>query len=71
MQELRRPEHDYLDEIDAQVRRYTRAATQKIENLTSREQNVRGDLDAVLTALSRQPQGGRPDRQAAAGVSAV
>ena len=45
-------EHDYLDEIDAQVRRYTRAATQKIENLTSREQNVRGDLDAVLTALS-------------------
>ena len=35
-----------------QVRRYTRAATQKIENLTSREQNVRGDLDAVLTALS-------------------
>ena len=25
-------EHDYLDEIDAQVRRYTRAATQKVEN---------------------------------------
>mgnify|MGYP000155170090 FL=1 len=28
-------ERDYLDEIDAQVRRYTRAATQKIENLTN------------------------------------
>ena len=35
-------ENDYLDEIDAQVRRYTRAATQKVENLTNREQNVRG-----------------------------
>ena len=46
-------EHDYLDEIDAQVRRYTRAATQKIENLTNRDQNVRGNLNALLTALSR------------------
>ena len=33
-------ERDYLDEIDAQVRRYTRAATQKIENLTNRDQNL-------------------------------
>lgn len=46
-------EHDYLDEIDAQVRRYTRAATQKVENLTNRDQNVRGNLNALLTALSR------------------
>jgi hypothetical protein len=46
-------EHDYLDEIDAQVRRYTRAATQKVENLTNRDQNVRGDLNVLLTALSR------------------
>lgn len=38
-------EHDYLDEIDAQVRRYTRAATQKVENLTNRDQNVRGNLN--------------------------
>ena len=46
-------EHDYLDEIDVQVRRYTRAATQKVENLTNRDQNVRGNLNILLTALSR------------------
>ena len=46
-------QHEYLDEIDAQVRRYTRAATQKVENLTNRDQNVRGNLNALLTALSR------------------
>jgi hypothetical protein len=46
-------EHDYLDEIDAQVRRYTRAATQKVENLTNRDQNVHGNLNVLLTALSR------------------
>ena len=46
-------EHDYLDEIDAQVRRYTRAATQKVENLTNRDQNVRGNLNILLRALSR------------------
>ena len=40
---------------DAQVRRYTRAATQKIENLTNRDQNIRGNLHTVLTALSAQP----------------
>lgn len=46
-------EHDYLDEIDAQVRRYTRASTQKVENLTNRDENVRGNLNVLLTALSR------------------
>lgn len=46
-------EHDYLDEIDSQVRRYTRATTQKIENLTNRDHNVRGNLNYLLTALSR------------------
>ena len=46
-------EKDYLEEIDMQVRRYTRAATQKIENLTNRDQSVRGNLNALLTALSR------------------
>lgn len=46
-------EHDYLDEIDTQVRRYTRAATQKVENLTNRDQNVRGNLNVLLTTLSR------------------
>lgn len=46
-------EHDYLDEIDQQVRRYTRATTQKIENLTNRDHNVRGNLNYLLTALSR------------------
>ncbi|MCD8367581.1 MAG: DUF5716 family protein [Clostridiales bacterium] len=46
-------ERDYLDEIDQQVRRYTRAATQKVENLTNRDQNVRGNLNYLLQALSR------------------
>ena len=46
-------EHEYLDEIDAQVRRYTRATTQKIENLTNRDQNVRGNLNYLLNRLSR------------------
>lgn len=46
-------EHDYLDEIDQQVRRYTRATTQKIENLTNRDQSVRGNLNYLLQALSR------------------
>ena len=46
-------EKDYLEEIDTQVRRYTRAATQKIENLTNRDQSVRGNMNVLLTALSR------------------
>ena len=46
-------EHEYLDEIDAQVRRYTRATTQKIENLTNRDQNVRGNLNYLLNRLSK------------------
>jgi hypothetical protein len=46
-------ERDYLDEIDAQVRRYTRATTQKIENLTNRDHNVRGNLNFLLQELSR------------------
>ena len=48
-----RIEPDYLDEIDGQVRRYTRATTQKIENLTNRNHNVRGNLNYLLTALSK------------------
>jgi len=46
-------EREYLDEIDAQVRRYTRATTQKIENLTNRDQNVRGNLNYLLNRLSQ------------------
>lgn len=45
-------ERDYLDEIDAQVRRYTRAATRKVETLTSHDRNVRGNLHFLLRALS-------------------
>ena len=44
-------EHEYLDEIDRQVRRYTRATTQKLENLTNRDHNVRGKLNYLLTLL--------------------
>jgi hypothetical protein len=47
-----RIEGAYLDEIDQQVRRYTRATTQKIENLTNRDQNTRGNLNYLLTALA-------------------
>ena len=46
-------ERDYLDEIDCQVRRYTRATTQKLENLTNRDYNVRGNLNYLLHALGR------------------
>lgn len=46
-------EHEYLDEIDRQVRRYTRATTQKLENLTNRDYNVRGNLNYLLSALGR------------------
>ena len=45
-------EHEYLDEIDRQVRRYTRATTQKLENLTNRDGNVRGNLNYLLRCLS-------------------
>lgn len=51
-------EREFLSEIDRQVRRYTRAATQKIENLTNRDRNVRGNLNYLLTALSRNPRAG-------------
>lgn len=51
-------ESDYLEEIDQQVRRYTRATTQKIENLTNRDQNMRGNLNFLLTALSRNRRAG-------------
>ena len=46
-------EEEYLDEIDKQVRRYTRATTQKIENLTNRDHNIQGDLNYLLEAMSR------------------
>ncbi|MDR0469720.1 MAG: DUF5716 family protein [Peptococcaceae bacterium] len=45
-------ETDYLEEIDQQVRRYTRATTQKIENLTNHDQNTRGNLNYLLSALA-------------------
>ena len=46
-------ESEFVSEIDLQVRRYTRATTQKIESLTNRDHNLRGDIDYLLTALSR------------------
>ena len=49
---------DYLDEIDQQVRRYTRATTQKIENLTNQDHNVKGNLNYLLAALSRNRRAG-------------
>ena len=45
-------EREYLDEIDTQVRRYTRAATLKLESLTNRDQNLRGNLNTLLERLA-------------------
>ena len=57
-EQYERIESDYLEEIDQQVRRYTRATTQKLENLTNHDQNTRGNLNYLLTALSRNRQAG-------------
>lgn len=46
-------ESEYLDEIDDQVRRYTRATTQKLETLTNRDQTTKGNLNYLLTRLSQ------------------
>lgn len=64
-------ERDYLDEIDAQVRRYTRAATQKIENLTNRDQNIRGNLPHGADRAVAQPASRRSGGHDSAGVPAV
>ena len=51
-------ESEFVSEIDLQVRRYTRATTQKIESLTNRDHNLKGDIDYLLTALSRNRRAG-------------
>ena len=50
-------EQEYLDEIDAQVRRYTRATTQKLENLTTRDQTIRGNLLYLMDRLADSGRG--------------
>lgn len=50
-------ETEYLDEIDSQVRRYTRATTRKLENLLNRDQNVRANIDCILQAMVENHQG--------------
>lgn len=50
-------EQEYLDAIDSQVRRYTRATTQKIENLVNRERSVKGNLNVILQALAEEDKG--------------
>jgi len=57
-EQYERMEIEYLEEIDLQVRRYTRATTQKIENLTNRDQNTRGNLNYLLNALSQSRRAG-------------
>ncbi len=52
-------ESDYLNEIDQQVRRYTRATTQKLENLANWDQNIRGNLNYLLTRLSQNRRAGK------------
>ena len=57
-EQYERIEVDYLEEIDQQVRRYTRATTQKIENLTNRDQNTKGNLNYILSALAEKQRAG-------------
>lgn len=45
-------QNDYLDEIDNQVRKCTRQTTQKIENLTSNDQTVRGNINYLMSCIS-------------------
>ncbi len=49
-------EEEYLEEIDRQVRRYTRATTLKIESLTTHDQNIRGNVNFLLDKLA-EPEG--------------
>ncbi|MCL1976051.1 MAG: DUF5716 family protein [Firmicutes bacterium] len=49
-------EQEYLNEIDAKVRRYTRSTTQKIETLTNNDRTVRGNLVYLLNKLTENPQ---------------
>ena len=46
-------ENKYLNEIDDEVRRYTRATTQKIQYLTNRDKNICGYINKILTELSK------------------
>jgi len=45
-------EHEYLNEIDEKVRRYTRATTKKIEYLTNTDRTVQGNLIFLLNTLA-------------------
>lgn len=49
-------ESEYLDEIDLEVRRYTRATTQKIINLTNRNKDTHGNLNYLLNTISKKRQ---------------
>ncbi len=46
-------EEDLLDEIDLQVRKYTRLSTQKLKILSNRDQSLHGQLTTLLQALSK------------------
>lgn len=46
-------EEDLLDEIDLQVRKYTRLSTQKLKILSNRDQSLHGQLTSLLQALSK------------------
>ncbi len=51
-EQYERMESDYLAEIDRQVRRYTRATTQKLEALSNLDRNLSGNLRSLLDALA-------------------
>ncbi len=46
-------EEDLLDEIDLQVRKYTRLSTQKMKILSNRDHSLHGQLTSLLQALSK------------------
>lgn len=51
-EQYERMESDYLAEIDRQVRRYTRATTQKLEALSNLDRNLGGNLRLLLDGLA-------------------
>ncbi len=46
-------EEELLDEIDSQVRKYTRLSTQKMKILSNRDESLHGQLTSLLQALAK------------------
>lgn len=49
-------EEELLDEIDGQVRKYTRLSTQKMKLLSNQDQSLHGQLTTLLQALAKEEE---------------